>query len=268
MTDLAAIQAEPTWEDAMSMMQSDGARGFRVDIETDSTIAADAEAEKQALAEMVGALGQVMTGLKPLAESGVMPPEVAKELILAVSRRFKLGRQFEDMLDQIGGQPAQQQPDPRIEAEKAKMQAEAAREQGRMQIEQQKLTQQADMDKQKLEQEMALHQQKMVMEQQVAIEKARIEATVQLMVERMRAQIVAQQTAEQAAMTPEPEDPGEDQSMQAMTQIADALAAMGASIDKAAQTVMAEVARPREITVSNMQRDGAGNLSGARMVKS
>ena len=189
MTDLAAIAESPSLEEVFGLMRQDGARGFRIDIETDSTIAVDDQAEKQALAELVQGLGTIVQGAVGAAQSGILPPEAAKELVLAVSRRFKLGRQFEDILDQVGGQPVQQQPDPKVEAERQ-----------RLQLDEQRFQMQQQMDQQAQAAKLQLDQQKQAAD--LEMERARATADIEVMRQRMQAEMAlkAEEMRMQAAL--------------------------------------------------------------------
>lgn len=99
---LTLAQNQPTWEDAVSLMRQDGPRGFRIDIETDSTISGDLLAEQQGMTELLQGITSFMSGIGPAVESGLVPVEVAKNLLLAAVRRFRMGKQIEDSIDQIG----------------------------------------------------------------------------------------------------------------------------------------------------------------------
>ena len=169
MTDLAAIAESPSLEEVFGVMRQDGARSFRIDIETDSTIAVDDQAEKQALAELVQGLGTVTQGAIQAAQSGILPPEAGKELVLAVTHRFKLGRQFEDTLDQVGGQPLQQQPDPKVEAERQRLQIDRERFQMEQQMEQEAQAAKLKLAGEKQAAELDMARQKMAF--QIALER-------------------------------------------------------------------------------------------------
>lgn len=100
------LAGTPTWEDAVNLMRQDGPRGFRVDIETDSTIAADSAEEQQAITQLLEGITRFWTGIGPVVESGFVNAETVKAFTLAAVRRFKLGKVIEDAIDKIGeGQP-------------------------------------------------------------------------------------------------------------------------------------------------------------------
>lgn len=118
---------KPTWEQVMQVLKSDQLRGFRVDIETDSTVNPDANEEQKNRVELLGAITSFVQGIGPAIQTGAIPMEVAKEMLSFGVRGFKVSPQMEDALDQIGadkkqapGQPGQEQ------AQQAEQQAQQA----------------------------------------------------------------------------------------------------------------------------------------------
>jgi endonuclease III len=162
-TQLQALQAQPTWEDAVNLMRQDGPRGFRIDIETDSTISGDLLAEQQGMTELLNGVTQFMAGIGPAVESGLVPVEVAKDLLLAAVRRFRMGKQIEDSIDQIGekgGTPSADKPDPKqaeidfkhknLEFQIQQAQADSAQKAHQGALEQQNMQSRAQIDAQRL----------------------------------------------------------------------------------------------------------------------
>jgi hypothetical protein len=96
---MPAPKQEPSWPEVMQVMRDDSVRKFIVDIETDSTISADEEAEQKQAIELVTAVTQYITNMAPLVQAGAVPQDVAKELLMVAVRRFKGVRAFEDALD-------------------------------------------------------------------------------------------------------------------------------------------------------------------------
>jgi hypothetical protein len=91
----------PTWEDILGMMHSPALRQFRVDVETDSTIAAMLDSDMTALSALLKAISQMLMELAPLVQSGALPVEAAKEIVMAVIRRARLGTAVEDAFDKM-----------------------------------------------------------------------------------------------------------------------------------------------------------------------
>lgn len=80
----------------IELLRNDRMRNFRIDVETDSTVQADEQAEKAARTEFLGITG------KYLAEMTRMPPElmpIASELLMFAVRGFRTGRSVEESLE-------------------------------------------------------------------------------------------------------------------------------------------------------------------------
>jgi hypothetical protein len=91
----------------LDLLRADGPRGFRIDVETDATAAADSVEEQRAVTELLTGVTQFLHGIAPLIDlptnpGGVIPLEAAKALLLAAVRRYRLGREVEDALNAIG----------------------------------------------------------------------------------------------------------------------------------------------------------------------
>ena len=148
--------SSPTLEDVMALLRSGAAREFRIDIETDSTIQPDEDAEKQRRIEFLTAVGGFLQQAGPMVQ--VMPqaaPMFAEMLMFGV-RGFRAGRQLEDVIERTMGQIVQaaQQPKPagdpaamakaevdkgRLELDTRKAQADVTLEQGWQALEADKL---------------------------------------------------------------------------------------------------------------------------------
>ena len=171
----------PTWDDIMRVMRDDHLRGYRIDIETDSTVAASIESDMQGLTEVLGGITQLVQGLGPAVQSGAMPAEVLKSIILAVVRRAKLGMAVEDAMEKIA-QP-KPQADPRAEIEQAKMQAQQQAQQAEQQLEQARL----QMEQQRMQMDAQAEQAKA--QADIAIAQATAQAEIQIMREKAAAQM-------------------------------------------------------------------------------
>lgn len=166
---------------ALMLLKDDKMRTFRIDIETDSTVEADAAEEKESVIEFMGAMSQFLTASLPL---GQMAPPLVKPLaesFLFAARRFKMGRSVEtsfeqalEKLEQLANQPQQAQADPKAAAEKQKAesdvqiamikaQAEMAKQQMQSQLDQQEMAfkaQKQQFEAEKLAMEMDLARMK------------------------------------------------------------------------------------------------------------
>lgn len=104
--DLLLLQ-QPIFEDVLDGLKSDLNRKYLIDIELNSTVDVEATEDKANITEFLGAMAQLMAGLGPMVESGTLPWEAAKAMLLAISRKFRLGRELDDELAQMQ-KPAQQ----------------------------------------------------------------------------------------------------------------------------------------------------------------
>jgi hypothetical protein len=85
---------------AIKLLRDKGHRQFRIDIETDSTIEIDQQAEKQARTEFVTAVGGFIEQAAPvLAQAPEFIPMFGEMLLFAV-RGFKAGDQLETVIEQ------------------------------------------------------------------------------------------------------------------------------------------------------------------------
>jgi hypothetical protein len=144
---MAKLQEAVTWDDVMDILRSDARRGYAVNVETDQSVLADAEAEKQARSEVVQTVIELLGNTMQAAQvnPGIIP--LAKELTMFMLGAHKVGRSIEEAVEDAfdGMQQAQSQPQPDPEAEKLKMEMEKAKmemqmdaEKGRVDLEMKK----------------------------------------------------------------------------------------------------------------------------------
>ena len=84
---------------AVQLLRSDTAREYKIDVESDTTVAPDDEQRKQEFTEFVAALGQLMAQGMQAAEAGVLPQGLVGNLILFGLRKFKAGRDIEEGIE-------------------------------------------------------------------------------------------------------------------------------------------------------------------------
>lgn len=153
------------------LLQDELQRQYRIDIETDSTVAPDEAADQANMAKALEAVTAYVQAIAPLVGQGLIDGQASIQLLKVYLRKFKWGREIEETLEQIERNPPQPKPDP----EEKKMQMEA-------QLEQQKM--QADLQKQQKElelkfQEMQMKLQQMQMEMQLEYQKSQVEMKAQ-----------------------------------------------------------------------------------------
>ncbi|HWU63578.1 MAG TPA: hypothetical protein VN112_16285 [Ensifer sp.] len=130
---------QPSIDQVMQVLRDDILRLFKLDIETDSTVEPDENAEKQRRIEFMQGIGGFIQNALPAlqAQPGLVP--FFGETILWVARGFRAGRELEDTLEKAIQQVTQQamapkpppQPSPdeqvKMEATKVKANAEIAK---------------------------------------------------------------------------------------------------------------------------------------------
>lgn len=155
---LQQITDQPSWDEILGLLQNDLQRSYRIDIETNSTVDAEATEDKQNIAELLNAISQFLNGVAPLVQSGSMPFEVASGMLLAIVRRFRFGPELEDQLKEMKAPPPPP-PDPKVQADAANAQADLQMKQ--MDIQQKQMEIQAR--QQELQMEAAFKQQEHAM---------------------------------------------------------------------------------------------------------
>ena len=118
--EIAEKLKQPTWEEVTAILRNDKLRGFRIDIETDSTVQPNADEEKQRRVELITGITGFLGQAGPLVAQGVMPAGLAKELLQFTVRGFQVGSQVEQALDELGANEGE---DPKIAQAKQAMQA-------------------------------------------------------------------------------------------------------------------------------------------------
>lgn len=139
----------PYIEDVISLLRDDGLRGFKIDIETDSTIMADEQQEKQLRTEFLTSVGSFLQQAIPLGEQVPAMTPLLGQLLMFGIRGFggstrQLEQPFEDALAQLEQQAQQPKapppPDPAVQVAQINQQTD-----------QQKLAAQQQSDAQKLQ---------------------------------------------------------------------------------------------------------------------
>jgi len=126
---------------ALGLLRNDKLRTFSVDIETDSTIAPDENAEKQRATEFTTAMGSFLPAATNVIKQEPRMAPVVMEMLLFVVRRFRVGRtmeaQFEQVVEAISKSASQPQP-PAPNPDMLKTQAEIEKGKALLDIERQK----------------------------------------------------------------------------------------------------------------------------------
>jgi len=252
---------------AIQLLKNDQTRGFRIEIEVDSTVIADQEQEQAARVEFLTMAGNFLKEAVPLAQQVPALAPLAGQMLLFGIRGFPVGREletvFENALEQLAkasATPPQQQPDPamvkaqldaqtaqqemqlRAQTDAAKMQAEkeardqaAALEAAKLQLEQMRI----ELDRQKMDIE---HKRMDREDDRAASDRA------------LKSQDMALKQREASA---EKEYADITAVQDAVTAISDALAKVQEGVEEAKRTASA----PRRVTI---ERGPDGRAVGAR----
>jgi hypothetical protein len=173
---VAQVLSMPSWDEILGMLRDDTQRNYRIDIETNSTVDAEATEDKEDIGELLNAMSQFLSGIGPLVENGTMPFEVAQGMLLAVVRRYRFGPEMEDSLKKMkppeqGASPEQvkQQAELQKQAEQIKQQTEQLKQQEQQALEKVRAEQmQLDMDRKEFEMQKRFAQKELDMEKQFA----------------------------------------------------------------------------------------------------
>ncbi len=156
---------------AVQMIKSDVFRAFNIDIETDSTIAADEQKEKEGLAEAMQATATYVSAMFPLVQMGAMPMPVAMEILRDYFRKFRFGRRVDDMLEDFQQQQVQNPEEQQKQQEQQQAQQEFKMEMQRMQAELQAKQKESEIRLKELEAKAGIEVQKKQAEVQMDQEK-------------------------------------------------------------------------------------------------
>lgn len=191
---------------AVELLRSEPMRRFRIDIETDSTLAMNEALDQQARSDFMQSLVGALQQIGPLFEQMPAFVPVLGEAINFVARTYKAGRAMEGAIEQAveGAKQmiAQQQqqppaPDPKMIEVQSKMQLEQFKAQTQMDLEQQKAAHdmQLAQTKAQLEQEKAQIKTLQELEQTrnaILLEQARLDAEIKVQEAQARADMSIQ----------------------------------------------------------------------------
>ena len=150
-----------TWESLQKVMKDDCQRTYKVDVETDSTTASTVQEDMKGLTELLSGIVAFVQGVAPAVQMGALPMEAAKEIMMTICRRSKMGSAVEDALEKMKEPQAPQDPNAgAAAAEQAKQQLEMRKHQDLLQLKNMELQGQAQLEQAKLGQAAQLEQMK------------------------------------------------------------------------------------------------------------
>jgi hypothetical protein len=89
-------QKQQQFDAAVALIKQDGVHGFRIDIEADSTIAPDEQAEKASRVEFMEKFVPFLEQIVPIAQGNPAAADMAEQMTLFVMRAFKAARPLEE----------------------------------------------------------------------------------------------------------------------------------------------------------------------------
>lgn len=187
------LMDQPTWEEVEGLLRNPVVREFRLDIETDSTVRMDEEAEKQSrldfLEKATGFLTQMETAGQMAPELVPMLTEVFMWTVRAFTSARSIEQTFDDAMEALIKASKQPKPDP--EAQKAQLEADT-----KLKIAQG----QAQIDAQSRQAEIQAETQRNTMEQQAQGAQAAQQAQLDKQTAEFKAQLDAQSKEHIATM--------------------------------------------------------------------
>ncbi|MGE3875496.1 MAG: hypothetical protein AB7F74_21290 [Parvibaculaceae bacterium] len=162
---IQGVQATVTMEKVVGLLREQRIRPFVLEIETDSTIRPDENAEKERRTEFLGALGGTMRQILPLVAQQPAAAGFASEILKFAVAPFRASRALEGSIEQFAETLKGQ-------TQQAAQNAQPSSEQIKAQQEDKKLA----LDKQKHDDEMAVRRQEIAHRQRLEARQARADA--------------------------------------------------------------------------------------------
>lgn len=154
---LAEALQNPTWEDVLALLKNDTQRAFRIDIEINSTIKMDQDRERQDRIDFLQAAGEFLQAAATVSDPTLKP--LMMEMLMFAIRGFHVAKDIESAFEvaQKKVEKEAQSPTPKqdpemvktqglLELEKMKMQAQQQSSMNDMKIEQAKAQKDAEME--------------------------------------------------------------------------------------------------------------------------
>lgn len=288
----------PTWEDVYALLQNQPELNFRIDIETDSTIKADEQQDKQERVELLTAAGTFIQQATQVQNPKLMPLLV--EMLMFGVRGFKIGKTlegtFRTVLKDVEKQaaiPLPPKPDPAMEkikadqaSDAAKLQSDQAANQLRLQVDSQhtqmklkadqqitaaKLQADKEADAAKLQREIMIEQMRIAADKektqmQIAadMEKARLDAIADA--GKQDKEIEANKDIEYVRAHPEMARKGITQSHDEIKQTVQQILQATQSHAKAINEIHETNNAPKEITLDNGRKATVRSLGKKKQI--
>lgn len=213
------LMKQPSWDDVHGLLQDGAHRSFRIDIETDSTIAQDEQQERESRLEFASTMSELLQGAEKIVTTA---PELAlaiAETFMFVLRSYRVGRPtesaFQEAMDKLvakAEQPQPPKPEPSVQVAQIKAQSDQHQAQQNAQLEQQK---------QQGEQQVAMFQAKLdawVAQQEQQAQQQQAQAQAQVDAHYKALEAAQNERLEQMRMAMEQQSQRAEQSMQLLLQ--------------------------------------------------
>ncbi len=193
----------PTWEEVAALLENPVHREFRLDIETDSTIRMDEDAEKAARIQLIQAVGEF---LDKAVAAGSTAPEIVPmlgQLLMYGIRAFKTARPIEqafedamEALEKAAKQPKGPPPEVQLEQMKGQVAIQIADKKAQLDAQVAQAQQSAQAQQDQLEQQLedAREKHKTQLTMQLEQHKAQLKAATDTHIQEMKNQFEAEKT--------------------------------------------------------------------------
>lgn len=114
---------EQRWDQVIDLFRNDPLRTFKIDIETDSTVEVDEQADKESRIEFTRAMTEFLNTAGPMVQQNGELAPLMTQMMLFVVRGFRAGRELEETFEETAEQIAPEDPTPEQEAEQQKQEA-------------------------------------------------------------------------------------------------------------------------------------------------
>jgi hypothetical protein len=185
-------QKQAQFDAACQLIRTDGITGFKLDIEADSTIAPDEQAEKQSRIEFLQQIVPFMEQVTPIAQGNPEMAELLSEIAMFAVRGFRVARTLEEAFEKAFKVLGTMPPPPPKNAGHAGAQQNPAIEQAKIQADVQDTQTKAKTDAADTQTKAAIAEATLAQKTQ--------QANDQMQMERERMMAEQQHSAEQMAL--------------------------------------------------------------------
>lgn len=229
--DTQELLENPSWEEVEKLLHEQVTLAYKIDIETDSTIKFDQDAERDARVQFLESVGKFLQSAMAV-QNPDLEPLMAKMLMFGV-RGFKVGKELESAFEQTiaklekdSQDPSKKKPNPEMmkiqgeqqiaqqkmqmdmQMKQAEVQADLQVQQAKSAAEDKRLQLQAQVDAHQGQVDAQVEQSKITMQGQLDMAKAKLDSETKIAVAQIQAKASLKQTAMGKGLDPlSSEDP-------------------------------------------------------------